>query len=182
MKKWRRMLNDYQNGLSEDEKVKAFIEHAREYCSLIENHESVSVSELIQRSASLLPALYKYGVELPYVFPDSEDLIEDTITHQNWKELFARISERLGDYNFCRYLFNPYEDKEVIEHSLADDFADIYRDIKDGLVAFDKGSEEFANIIWHWQFNFEGHWGHHLVAALRAIHELIVERPFDDQE
>lgn len=70
-------------------------------------------------------------------------------------------------------VFNPLKDTEPVTSNLADDLADIYRDIKGGLVLFD--SQHPIDAAWEWRFGFQTHWGHHLVGAQRAIHEYLTE-------
>jgi hypothetical protein len=60
------------------------------------------------------------------------------------------------------------EDTESVFNSLADDLADIYRDLKRGLLLYNQG--HIVEAIWEWRFNFDIHWGTHLVGAQRAIH------------
>jgi len=38
-----------------------------------------------------------------------------------------------GDWNYYNEVFDPTEDSEVIEGSLADDIADIYRELEEGI-------------------------------------------------
>ena len=54
--------------------------------------------------------------------------------------------------------------------SLADDLADIYRDVKNGLVAEQAGAAARPNdVLWTWRFAFESHWATHAADALRAL-------------
>lgn len=47
-----------------------------------------------------------------------------------------------------------------------------YRDIKVGLLLFDKGRSNSA--IWHWRLFPRIHWGHHAAVALPALHCLYI--------
>ncbi|MFK7992281.1 MAG: DUF5063 domain-containing protein [Sandaracinaceae bacterium] len=73
-----------------------------------------------------------------------------------------------GSHDLYWEVFNPYVDEERVAGSLSDDFFDIYRDLRRGLVAFDKGRHQKA--LWDWRFHFDHHWGDHAVDALRALH------------
>ena len=53
---------------------------------------------------------------------------------------------------------------------LADDIADIYRDLKEGLVLSETHQAPPENIIWNWRVLFYSHWGKHAMDALLAIH------------
>ena len=70
-------------------------------------------------------------------------------------------------------VFDPLNeaDKESAFNSLADDLTDIYLDLKLGLLYYDRGY--IIEALWEWRFNFDIHWGHHLVGAQRAIHSYL---------
>jgi hypothetical protein len=53
--------------------------------------------------------------------------------------------------------------------TLADDLADIYRDLKKGLELKSR-SEPPETIIWGWRVLFYSHWGTHAIEALHVIH------------
>jgi hypothetical protein len=51
---------------------------------------------------------------------------------------------------------------------VADDLADIYRDIKNGLWLHE--NRHSTEAIWEWKHSFNTHWGRHAVGALHALH------------
>jgi len=71
-------------------------------------------------------------------------------------------------------IYDPYEDEKPVCGSLADDFADIYRDLTAGIVLYQRASRESVQeAVWQWKFGFETHWGRHAVDSLRALHCVI---------
>ena len=60
----------------------------------------------------------------------------------------------------------PPEDHEIGD--LADDVADIYRDLSAGLALVDAGHALEAQ--WELRFSFLTHWGRHASGAIRALH------------
>jgi Domain of unknown function (DUF5063) len=69
-------------------------------------------------------------------------------------------------------MFDPYESGATpVMGSLADDAADIYRDLRGGLSLIDVDGG-LDNAVWEWQFGFEYHWGVHAASALYALHSL----------
>jgi hypothetical protein len=86
--------------------------------------------------------------------------------------LCRSLGALIGDRSFYREIYDPFESPEESEVAglLADDFADIYRDLQDGLDKWNRG--ETGEALWEWRFNFENHWGEHLTGALRALHIL----------
>ncbi len=83
-----------------------------------------------------------------------------------WSEIRHRLMAKLPSDGY-RLVFDPWEDKDVVEASLADDIADIYQDLKDVLAV--SGGKAKA---WDWRFQFDQHWGQHAIQALYAIHWL----------
>ena len=70
-------------------------------------------------------------------------------------------------------MFNPLQEEASVTNSLADDLADIYRDLKAGLSLYE--AEHPIDAAWEWRFRFQIHWGQHLVGAMRPIHEYLAE-------
>jgi uncharacterized protein DUF5063 len=57
--------------------------------------------------------------------------------------------------------------EETVTADLADDLADVWGDLKGGLLLLHQGDRVGAT--WHWAFHFSAHWGHHATAALYAL-------------
>ena len=79
------------------------------------------------------------------------------------------LKEKLGNWDSYRQLFDPTEDNEAIFGSLADDIADIYFDLKEGLLLAEHQTPP-EDIIWEWRLSFYSHWGKHAMDALLTIH------------
>jgi hypothetical protein len=57
---------------------------------------------------------------------------------------------------------------EPVVGSVADDIADIYREVVTGLRHYRAGRTDAA--VWQWTFLFQVHWGEHAIGAIRALH------------
>jgi len=54
------------------------------------------------------------------------------------------------------------------------DLGDIYKDLKNFLLLFDKGSPaEIESAVWTLKWSFDNHWGDHCINANYAIHYFI---------
>ena len=102
-------------------------------------------SEFLFQIYQMLPELIAEAGRLPLVsFDDDENeeqesairkiRAEKKIKQQEWEQLYDSLKEKLGDRNLYWMVFDPRTDSEAIHGSLADDIADIYRDLKNGLV------------------------------------------------
>ena len=55
---------------------------------------------------------------------------------------------------------------------LWDDLADIYLDLKSGLMYWEIDTEESKiEASWEWRNGFDTHWGTHLARAMQTVHE-----------
>lgn len=115
--------------------------------------------------------LYRAGIELP---PGSSSAMDDRpsverVGDEEWRKAYDATRRLPIDY--YSEVFDPTEvpaeDRPVIG-SVADDLADIYRDVVTGLRAYEKGDRVGA--IWEWSFHLQVHWGAHATGAIRALH------------
>jgi hypothetical protein len=156
--------------------VANFERDALTFCDLIESCDAVRRGPFVWRVGDALAELYAAATKLPPVEPTDADADVDVdesalISSTGYSDLFSRLSEHLGELDIYRVVFDPYDAEEPVTGSLADDLADIYRDIKSGFLALDRGDDE-ADVIWEWRFSFGTHWGLHALRALYAIHSI----------
>jgi len=145
-----------------------FAEAANRYISWADGWAG-SPEENARTALRLLPELYLAALELPNIWPDTP--YNGGVAkqhHERWKVLTTKF-DSLPVQNYLK-IFSPLEkrDEEPVSCWLADDLADIYLDLEEGLRYLQKGDAEKA--IWVWRFGFWSHWGRHLVGALSALH------------
>jgi hypothetical protein len=157
-----------------DAAVESFADAARRYCSWAEGSLGDSLEE-IQRARLLLTELHLAAVKLPDIGV-GEEVEGNEVSSDAWQAMF----QKLGSLPVNGYwdVFDPLkeDEKEPVFNSLADDLADIYRDIKDGLSLFDAG--HIVEAVWEWRFSFRTHWGQHLTGAHRALHSYLQYEEF----
>lgn len=122
-----------------------------------------------------LSSLYAMAVNLPAY---ECDWVERAPTKDEWSKTFNRFGELpVGYYgSICDPLEVPAG--EAALGDLADDLADIWRDLRKGLTIFDEGYREAAG--WQWQESFTIHWGEHAVNALAVIHFWLGQNRYRD--
>lgn len=135
------------------------------------------------------PELISKAQELPEVeySNDDEDESEEMrkpkphgdprMQEDKWQQIYSSLEERLREWNLYWQVFEPREDPEAIRGSLADDIADICRDLKEGIDLGEAGQTPARDIVFEWWFGFYSHWGKHAIDALRTIHFLIPKAP-----
>jgi len=102
-------------------------------------------------------------------------LIGKAIDTKQWQLVRDRIASRL-DRDYYLMIFDPFEEApSPVVGSLSDDLSDIWRDLKEGLLQLDLGTESaVVDAVWAWRFGLEFHWGsHHSAHAIDALHALL---------
>jgi len=147
--------------------IAKFADIAREYCAWCEGSRATDPRMLLFQATRLLARLYAAGLYLPDVtlddYPEAPEISTDA-RHAMFKS-FATLP-----FQYYREVFNPSIESsdEPVTGDLADDFADIYVDLKSGLDLFEQGFELAA--VWTWRMLLGIHWGRHATSALRALH------------
>ncbi|WP_409291239.1 DUF5063 domain-containing protein [Peribacillus sp. SCS-37] len=136
-----------------------FFQSAVHYCSIIEDCEPNQIHTKVKTLLVSLLDLYSKAIFLPEAEPGNYEGTDLNI-------VVPEIN--FGEYDHYWEIFNPYHLEEPVGASLSDDILDIYKDVKKGILLYEKNEHLEAN--WEWKFGFEIHWGSHAVDAIRALH------------
>lgn len=147
--------------------IDRFAAVARHYCEWAESNLEHS-HDGMEHVRLLLAELHLAAVNLPDL-GIGKNIDAVTISHDEWSQFYKKFAGLPVTYYFD--VFNPLEEESPVTNSLADDLADIYGDVKAGLDLYD--AQHPIEAAWEWRFNFQVHWGQHLVGAQRAIHEYL---------
>jgi hypothetical protein len=160
----------------------AFVSVAQRYCVLLEHpirDRDAWLADVLGTLATLYaaaPVLREMAVP---EHAEAKHIPEEfRLTNDEWTSLYAHLKNTLGENALYAAHFNPVSaaaGDEIGQGDLADDLADIYRDIKPGLVAWNTGDDAFLEDVMH-QWLEQGlvhHWGRHAVNAMRALHWLV---------
>lgn len=163
------------------EAAERFAVVARKYCELIESRSTFDRSGFVSRVYALLPELIAEAIRLPQVhFADDENEEQETrlehfrektkMTRKEWQELHRSLEEQLAGWDRYTKVFDPRTETVAIDTSLADDLADIYQDLKNGLLLAECPEVDRADVVFDWRLLFACHWGRHATSALCVIH------------
>jgi hypothetical protein len=155
-----------------------FVTSANEYCHFLEQMQGMEGKEFIARSVPLLSGVYNSILKTGETEPQYESGVEPSVTEQDWSVLYHRISAMLGPYN--DYLRpaeeNEFDRSDLVTHTISEDMADIYQELRDFTVSYSLGIDELMNdAAWEVKDRFADHWGKKLLHALTALHQLLVE-------
>jgi hypothetical protein len=159
---------------------------ANQFCSVVDSGPTLDREELLSKLYPILPTLIGEAIGLPDVSRDDDDGPEaqsrdgnmNGLSDQECSKLYSFLKEKLGDWDGYHQVFDPTEDTEAVFGTLADDIADIYRDLKEGLISRERREglpDEDA--IWTWRLLFYSHWGKHAMDALLTIHFRLQNSP-----
>jgi Domain of unknown function (DUF5063) len=154
---------------------------ANQFCSAVDFASKTDRTDLLLQIYRILPKLIDEAISLPDlrlsdigngVEGGSEPAYPVSVRQgvQEWSQLYNSLKEKLGDWDLYWQVFDPCADDKAIAGTLADDIADIYRDLKEGLVLWETRQARTEDIVWTWRLLFYSHWGKHAMDALLTIH------------
>ena len=179
MKTSKTEISKTETATREAEIIERFATIVRQYCSAIDEAAGLERGEILDRVYPLLPRLIDQAIGMPKVAEadEAEDAQSDDElpkasrwTHEERRNLFKLLQEKLSGWDQYWVIFDPTNDLDPVLGSIADDLVDIYFDLKEGLALHEAGQSEPGQVIWEWRFSFDIHWGEHALGALRAIH------------
>jgi hypothetical protein len=164
--------------------VSRFAQVAERYCAVVDASTSLDKNDFLLQIYRLLPELVFEATCLPDLelneHTDQEGEVSlrrnrsnVEMTDEQWGKLYNSLKEKLGDLNLYWQVFDPMKDSEAIRGSLADDIADIYRDLKEGVVLSQSHEAPVEEIVIDWRYGFYSHWGKHAMGAMRTIHFIL---------
>ena len=131
-------------------------------CWLIEGTDTGAAA--VQQALSHLTGLFGAALGLPTGASANE---APRVTDDEWRQAFEacrRLPVRSYGVVFDPLIVPPGE-TDITD--VADDLADIYRDIVTGLRAYQNG--DHGEAAWQWRFAFWSHWGRHAIGAMGAL-------------
>ena len=143
--------------------IERFVDTARRFCWWADGDPQDSTSEA-RTARRLVAELCLHVMDLPEVSADAD---VPTIGEDQYRLVIKRFGAL--PFNYYSQCFNPLvvPAEEPVTAGLADDLADIWRDVKRGLILYESGATEAA--VWEWRFHFSAHWGHHACGSLYAL-------------
>lgn len=158
---------------------------AHEYCLFAERTGTMEMDEILDIFPKLGALLYLKGTMLPEVIVDNPDANERFVSEEEWEAVFNLFRQCLASSDeFYHIDLENRRHEEPVKASLAENFADIYQDLKDFLLLYQKSSRDAKqNAVAECKRLFEIRWGIKILASLRYIHYLrfpAEESPYDD--
>lgn len=143
----------------------AFTESVRAFCQWAEGDLQPGEAQM-PVARRHLARLYALALDLPQRDCDWGDAAAE-VPHAAWRAMFERFGAL--PVNYYAQSANPLDVGcgDMMTGDLADDLADIWRDLKHGLNLLDGGNPDAA--VFHWREHFLIHWGSHAASALHVL-------------
>ena len=147
---------------------------AHEYCIFAENADVKKAEEIFDFFRKLGPLLYLKGALLPSVEPEFPEANERFVTEEEWQAIFNEFRSRLMKADeFYHVDHEEGVEYEAIKASLSENFADVYQDLKDFLLLYQKNTRDARqNAVHECRMLFEYRWGVKILENLRYVHYL----------
>ena len=168
----QKMMDDNLHNRIYSKNVVEVITIANEICLFLEEIEKYDKKYIYHYLQKILPLLYLKGALLPDVEVSSEEANERFVTQEQWENIFNTLRKKFEkDDSFFFLDYDSKENDEPEKGSMAEFLADLYQDLKDFLLLYQKNTTAAReNAVNSCKQLFEAHWGLKLLHIHMAIH------------
>lgn len=154
-----------------------FITVSNEFCRFTEKAEEYTKEDIVEYYRRVLPLLYLKGSMVKSPVPSDPDASERFVTEEEWEILFNALRNKFyPDDHFWISSSMHDEDTEIEKASLAECLADVYQDMKDFLMLYQKNRlAAKENAVHDVCRHFDEHWGPAALKAMLALHDLFLK-------
>ncbi len=163
--------------------VLELIRVAHEYCLYCESIENQDIEDTLIFFHRLGPLLYLKGSLLPELEVEDTEFNERFVTQEEWENVFNMFRAKLlPDDEFYHVDYEFSDESETVKASLSENFTDLYQDLKDFLLLYQKNSRHAKqNAVHECKNLFATHWGPKTLSSLRYIHYLLNKNRFTQE-
>ncbi len=154
---------------------------ANEFCIFTEKAEKYNPDEVLQYYAKICPLLYLKGAILPVVDADEDFFGERFVNEDQWENIYnSLLTVFPGNDDFFTLSYEN-ADNMPLKASISEHLADIYQDLKDFVLLYQK-NHTYArqNAVHECRKLFITHWGARIAALLPALH--FIAFPNEDED
>jgi len=158
-------------------KVLEMITVANEFCLSLEKSVEYSQTEFLGFLQKILPLIYLKASLLPDITVEDESATEHYLTEEQWESIFNELRQKLAEGDIFYYIeHNRNNEPGPIKGSISECLTDIYQDLKDFLLLYQKPLKSFKeNSIRDCKYLFETRFGFRLLDAQTAIHNFLYQ-------
>jgi len=166
--------------------VLELIRLGHEYCLFVEKADQYGKEETISFIHKLFPMLYMKGLLLPDIPIDPTESGERFVTEEEWESVFNTLRNKLDEKDeFWAVDPEISGGNEAVKLSLAENMADIYQDMKDFIMSYQRHSRAAKELaVTECKEWFTGRWGKRIAETTHYLHHLLFTlkqgTPYDD--
>lgn len=180
------MSNNISNLIEEPAYSKKVIETltvANDFCQFIGKADTYSQNEILLYLQKVLPLIYLKASLLPDIKVDDDEMTEHFVTEEEWENVFAMLREKFGTNDEYYYVdLHEKSHRDAIKASLAENLADIYQDMKDFILLYQKPHKSAKeNAVSDCRNLFVTRTGFALVKAHTRVHFILYKEPRDTE-
>lgn len=167
--------SEKNQAIIQSRQVLELITVANDFVSFIEKSEDYTKEQILNYLHRVFPLLYIKASLIPDIEVSDEEAIEHYVTEEQWESVFNLIHKALEKEDIYYYIdLHEHTHQDAIRASIAENVADLFQDLKDFLVLYQKPVYTFKeNAIREVKQLFITRFGFILVNGLTAIHYLL---------
>ncbi len=164
--------------------VLEFITVANELCIFLEENDKYDIAFIYTYLQKVLPLLYLKGTMLPDIFVDDEDANERFVTLEQWEKIYLALLGKTATTDSFYFIGDDDgSDNKPQKGSIAENLADIYQDLKDFLLLYQKNMlAAQQNAVHACRVLFETNWGIKALLTHTAIHNMLYGKKKSEKE
>jgi len=165
------MENNQPEDITASPAVLEMLTVANEYCLFYEKADAYPMQDILDYFQKIAPLIYLKGSLLPGMQEEDPGPGERFVTEEQWESIFKVLRDKFGK-NDIYYTHDHNHDS--VESSLSDNMADIYQDMKDFVMLYQKNTlvaRQQAIILIRGLFR--SRWGPALLNGLAAVHQIL---------
>lgn len=160
---------------------------ANDYCVFLEDKGDVKPVEFIPKMLKLSSEVYAAALHIEEFEPMLEHGNEKFVTEQDWSSVYQSVLLMLGSHNTYLRIAEDgeFDRSDLVTHTVSEDLADVYQDLKDFTLQYRQGIEEIMNdAVYELMENFDQFWSTKLLYAMQSLNRLYVNHinPENDED
>lgn len=155
--------------------VKNYVTLCRKYCAYLEQLSKEDSNRFYEEMLVMLPGIYRGAMRLPLIKSRYAYEPEKMVTERMYKAVYKRLADQFKNKDRYSELADPAfpENMRVIECSAVEILADIYQEVKDFVLLFERGTlEEMNDAVAECQTAFKDKLGSQLLSVAHLLHTL----------
>lgn len=143
-----------------------------DFVSTLKRAETIKKDKLVEYLTKVGPLLYLKGALIPEIKVSNPDKNERFYTEEEWEILFNTLRKIFGKDDVFWHL-EPDNPGEPVKASLSDHLTDIFQDLSDFLILYQKSSiDAKENAVFELHRLFISNWGIKLTIVQAQLHHL----------